>query len=98
MAYLSFEQVAVSNSVLTETSFTIPAKATHVELQASVAGVAYTMDGSTDPTVSAGMVLLVTEPPKAFLVQDLKNMKFIRFGGSDAKLNDRLFMANLSES
>jgi len=85
--FLSFEQIAVSSAVLTVSALTVPAKATGVELQADTAGIRYTLDGATNPTVSAGMVLLVTEAPRYFTVEDLKRIKFIRSGGSDAKLN-----------
>ncbi len=87
MAYLSFEQVAVSNSILSVADLTVPANATLCELQADTNPIRYTMDDTTDPTTSAGMVLLTTSDPKLFLVSDILNIRFIRSGGSDAKLN-----------
>lgn len=87
MAYLSFEQVAVSNAVLDVDDLTVPANATFCELQADTNPIRYTMDGATDPTTTAGMVLLTTSDPKLFLVSDILNIRFIRSGGSDAKLN-----------
>lgn len=87
MAYLSYEQVAVSNSVLDVDDLTVPANATFAELQADTAGVRYTMDGATDPTTASGMVLLTTSDPKIFLISDILNIRFIRSGGSDAVLN-----------
>ena len=89
--FLSYQQVSVSNAVLTVSSFTVPAKATHVELQADTAGVRYTMDNSTAPTTSSGMVLLITEAPRLFLIQDLSRIKIIRSGAADAKLNVHYF-------
>ena len=85
MAYLSHEQVAAQVSVLGVGAFEIPANATHVELQASTQNVVYTMDGFSDPTATEGMVLLTTEPPKLFLIQDLRNMRFVR-GAAGAML------------
>jgi hypothetical protein len=85
--YLGYEQEAVSNAVKDADDLAIPAAATHVELQASVAPIAYTMDDTTNPTVTAGMVLLVAEPPKLFHAEDVRRIKFIRFGGSDGALN-----------
>jgi len=87
MAYLSFEQVTATSSVKDSSDLTIPVKATHAELQASGNNVAYTMDGSTDPTVSSGMTLVTTNAPKLFLIEDIRNIRFIRFGGSDGNLN-----------
>ncbi len=60
MAYLAFEQVVADASVDSITELTVPNNATHAELQASVNHVSYTMDGSTDPTQTAGMFLLTT--------------------------------------
>lgn len=87
MAYLSYEQLAVSNSVLNSSSLTIPAKATQAELQADSNHVRYTMDGTTNPTTTSGMLLLTTSDPKLFLIQDVRNIRVIRDGAVDAKLN-----------
>lgn len=82
--YLDFAQKTVTNAVLEVTDY--PKNATLVELQADVQEIRYTMDGSTDPTVSTGMILLVTEPPKLFSIEDLSRAKFFRGAGSDATL------------
>ena len=87
MAYLSYEQVAVSNTVLTSSSLTIPANATRAELQADTSNIRYTMDGATDPTVASGMLLLTTSDPMDFPIGDILNLRFIRNGGSDGNLN-----------
>lgn len=87
MAYLSYEQVAVSNAVKDVDDLTLPAEATHAELQADTNAIRYTMDGTTDPTTSTGMLLLTTSDPKLFLLEDVKNIKVIRNGASDGKLN-----------
>lgn len=89
--FIGFEQVAVSTSVLTATALTIPAKALGAELQADTADVRYTMDNTTAPTTTSGMILLTTEAPRQFSIDDLKRIKFIRSGGADAKLNIHYF-------
>lgn len=89
--YLSFQQVSVSSSVLTVSSFTVPANATHVSLQADTQPVRYTMDNTTTPTASLGMILLVGLAPETFSVEDLRRIKVIRGAGSDAKLNVHYF-------
>ena len=85
--FLSYEQVVVGNTVRDQSYLTIPANATMVELQADTQSIRYTMDNSTDPTVSSGMVLLVTQEPRMFLIEDLKRIRFIRGAGSNANLN-----------
>jgi len=87
MAYLSYEQIAVSNAVLDVGDLTVPARATHAELQADTSNVRYTMDGATDPTTTSGMLLLTTSDPKLFLIRDVRNIRFIRNGGVDGRLN-----------
>lgn len=90
MSYLSFEQVAATNAVKTVSDLTIPGKSTSVELQSSGQNVSYTMDG-TEPTQTVGMFLLITEPPKTFLIEDIQNIKFTRAAGSDGSLNLHYF-------
>lgn len=85
--FLSFEQVAVAGSVLDSTAFTIPPKASGVDLQADTNDIRYTMDNVTPPSGTAGMLLLVTEPPRYFEITDLKRIKIIGDGGAAAKLN-----------
>jgi len=78
--YIGYEQVAVAGVVLDAAALAIPATATLVELQADTTAVRYTMDG-TAPTGVLGMLLLVTEPPKLFLREDLANIQFFGDGG-----------------
>ena len=87
--FIGFEQIAVSTSVLKFSDLVnaVKSQATYVELQADTHHVRFTMDGATDPTTSAGMLLLITEPPRQFLGEDLKNIRFIRDGAADCKLN-----------
>ena len=87
----AFQRVAISNAVKTVADLTVPAKATHVEIQADTAPVRYTMDDTTAPTTASGMIFLTTEPPKAFEIVDLKRIKFIRSGASDGALNFHYF-------
>ena len=85
--FISFQQVTVSSLVLTVSNLTVPGNATGVELQADTAGVRYTMDNTTAPTTTSGMILLATEPPRFFTIDELRRIKFIRAGAADAKLN-----------
>jgi hypothetical protein len=91
--YLSAEQVAVTNSAKDVSDLTIPGNATHAELQATTSSVPvrYTMDDSTTPTVSVGMLLLAEGEPKTFLVEDIRRIKFIRGAGSDGTLDIHYF-------
>jgi len=89
--YLSYQQVSVADSVLTVTSFTIPAKATHAALQADVGAIRYTMDDTTSPSTSAGMLFKLTDLPKEFLIEDVRRIKIIRDGTTSAKLNVHYF-------
>ncbi len=87
MAFLGYEQVTVSDSVLTVDDLTIPTNATHAELQAQTQAVNYTMDGSTDPTQDTGMILAVGDPPKTFPIEEIRAIKFVRGAASDGQLN-----------
>ena len=95
---LKYEQVSVSNAVKTLADLSPPKNgaggilATHVMLQADSAGhVRFTMDNATDPTTGSGMLLLTTEPPCTYLIEDLIRIRFIRNGGTDTKLNLQYF-------
>lgn len=85
--FIGFEQIAVSSTVLDVDDLTIPSGAVAAELQASGNHVRYTMDNSTAPSVSSGMMFLTGSDPKIFGIEAVKRMKFIRDGGTDAKLN-----------
>lgn len=87
----AFQQVVASSSVKTVSALTVPVKATHVEIQADTQPVRYTMDNATDPSQTSGMVFLITEGPKAFLIEDLKRIRFTRGAGSDGNLNFHYF-------
>ena len=77
MAFLSYEQVVVDGTVKDIDDLTIPATANGAMLQAEQAGdVNYTMDGSTSPSATLGMALVVGNDPEQFLVEDIRNIKF----------------------
>ena len=88
--YLSYQRVASGASAKTVSDLTVPAKATHAELQADTQNVRYTMDG-TVPTSTSGMLFLTTEPPKTFLIEDVKRIKFIQVAVGAGALNIHYF-------
>jgi len=88
--FLGYDQVTVSSAVLTVSSFTVPAAASLVEIQATEQAINYTMDASTNPTATAtgvGMRLAVGDMPKQFLIEDFRRIRVIRAAGSDGKIN-----------
>lgn len=89
--YLSYEQVAATSTVKTQSDLTIPENASHAELQADTSDIRYTMDNSTDPTQATGMVLQPEDQPKQFVIDDIRRIKFVRGSGSDGKLNIHYF-------
>ena len=91
MAYVGYEQIAVSDTVLDRSHLTIPSGATHAEIQADTQNVRYTMDNKVTPTQTIGMIFLVTEPPKSFVIDDVRHMHFVRGAGSDGVLNIHYF-------
>jgi hypothetical protein len=89
MAYLQYRQVNADATVRTAAHVPsgFPSNATHVELQADGQNIRYTMDDKTDPNQTRGMLLLTTEPPKMFLIQDFRNIRFVRGAASNGRLN-----------
>ncbi len=87
MAYVGFERVASDGTVKDVSDLTIPAGATWAEIQADTQHVSYTMDGATDPAAGSGMLLLTTEPPKLFLIEDVRNIRFIQGSGGAGAIN-----------
>ena len=83
--YVAYERVIVEAAVqtsanLTEAKMTL---ASHVELQAERGHIRYTMDNTTSPGVGEndqtyGMLLLTTEHPKLFTIEDLRRIRFCR--------------------
>jgi hypothetical protein len=85
--HIGFDSVASDATVKTVADVTVPAGATHVEIQAVTQAVSYTMDDATDPTATAGMQFLTTDPPRAFLVDDLNRIRFTQGAGGAGVLN-----------
>lgn len=80
---IGFESVSSSGSVKDIDDFSnVPGDATHVELQAITNHIAYTMDGATDPTATAGHLLLTTMAPKSFTIEEFRNIRFIQVTGA----------------
>lgn len=78
MAYVGFQRVATDDTVKDVSDLTVPAKATWAEIQSDTNHVRYTMDGATNPAQGSGMLLLTTDPPKHFLIEDVRNIRFIQ--------------------
>lgn len=85
--YLNHEQIVADGTVKTVSELTVPAKATHAELQADSSDIRYTMDALNAPTQVAGMVLSTVAEPKLFLIEDIKRINFTRGSGSNGNLN-----------
>ena len=85
MAFVGYEQVAISNAVKTVSDLTIPAKAQWAVIQADDNHIRYTLDG-TAPTTTSGMKLLTTSDGTNVDVSDLLKIKFIRDASTDAVL------------
>ncbi len=91
MAFLNYQQVAATAVVKTVAALTIPSNTTKVELQANGNPVNYTMDDTTDPTQTVGMVLTLYTKPETFLIRDLRRIRFVSGAGADATLNLHYF-------
>jgi len=77
MAVLSREQQDTSSTVLDRLSFNIPPETQMVTAQAVDGVIRYTLDGTT-PTASLGFRLLLGKKPVEILVDDFKQIKYIR--------------------
>ena len=89
--YLGYNQIQVAGEVLTESDLTIPGRATGAVLQAETGSIRYTMDNSTVPNNTKGMLLVPTLPPEEFLIDDVRRIKFVRNGTTNAVLNIHYF-------
>lgn len=85
--YLSYEQEPATAAVKTVANLTVPARATHVEIQADTQAIRYTMDNATNPAAAVGMLFLVTDCPKLFLIEDLRRIRFIQVAAGAGNLN-----------
>lgn len=90
--YLGAESVTVTSKVDTASDLTIPAKATHAEIVVDTANVRYTMDNSTNPNTERGSIFKTTDPPKEFLIDDIKRIRYTQaVAGSTARMNIHYF-------
>lgn len=83
MPHIGYEQISVPGPAVIVASavLTIPGNATSAWVQANGAGdINYTLDGSSNPGASRGLVLRNTADPLEILIQDLKNMRFCSSG------------------
>lgn len=91
MPYILYEQVLLDDATVRTVADLDPPEATHAELQAQSDGdINYTMDGLTDPNASIGMVLRATDPPKTFLIDDVRRIRFLK-SAADTHLNVHYF-------
>lgn len=89
MAYIAFEVVEADNSIKTVTDLTVPANATHALLQASEADIRYIMSSATppgNPAENTGQVLVTSNPPELFLIEDVNNIRFHRGSATSGRL------------
>ncbi len=85
MPFIDFQQVESTSSVKTVSDLTIPASATFAMLQADTQNSRFTLDGVKSP--SEGKRLIVGLYPERILIDDLRQIKFCREGGSNGKIN-----------
>lgn len=79
--FLSYQRIATSATVKGLADLIIPPKATFAELQADTGSIRYRLDGG-EPSSANGMLLLVTEPPRLFLIEDLRKISFCQGSGA----------------
>lgn len=86
--YVGYEKIVVKADVQTVSDLTLPTGATHAELQCESEGVRYTMDNTTSPNQTTGMLLIKDQQPKLFLIEDIVRIKFCRnSSGTNATLH-----------
>ena len=80
MPHIGYQEVELdNNNVKTAAEFTIPDGATFALLQAAPEGdVNITLDGTTSPGQSSGLILRTTMAPFQVLIEDFRNIKFAR--------------------
>ncbi len=91
MAYIDHDSVTATDTAKTIVNLTVPPNATGAELQAGAEPIRYTMDGNATAAPTVGMVLEPTMPPKEFLLEDIRNISFIREGGTNGELQIHWF-------
>lgn len=91
MAFLSYEEIAATDTIKALAALSVPVTATHAQLQSSTQDVRYTMDDTTNPAQTSGMILKTGLAPETFLIEDLRNIRFVRGSGSNGILNIHYF-------
>jgi len=74
--YIGHQTVAVDSVIISVSSLTIPAGATHAEVS-TTSDIFYTLDG-TNPTVIAGLYLNLYKNIILLPIEDLRNIKMIK--------------------
>ena len=88
MTYIGCQRIVANATVRTLADLTVPARTTHVEIQADGNNIRYTMDNATPAGPTGGMIFLTTQPPKLFLIDDLRRIRFAwAAAGAGAHLN-----------
>lgn len=86
-SFCLYESITADSSVQQGSALSIPNGAIGAELAASDQDIRYTMDGSTDPSETSGMLLSTSHNPKIFGISDVINIRFTRGGGTDGTLH-----------
>jgi len=77
MPFLLYEQEA-SGLIKTIADLSPPVGANFAMLQAFTQDIRYTMDGTTTPTATVGMLLETGAAPEQFSIEDMMNIQFIQ--------------------
>lgn len=86
--YLGHATVASSATEKNYNNFPpAPTGTTHAELQADTQAVRCTFDGETHPSTTVGVILLTTEPPRLFQIDDILRIRFVQGSGGAGNLN-----------
>lgn len=91
MAIIDHDHAVATSTAKTIVNLTVPLGATGAELQCTTQTIRYTLDGKRVATAAIGFLMTPTMPPKEFLLEDIRNISFIRGGGSDAELQIHWF-------
>lgn len=84
--FLSFQQVTADNTIKNVTALTLPIGCTGAQIMAADNDIRYTMDGSTNPSTTEGMILMKGDWPKMFAIKDIRNIRFTRGTASNGTL------------
>jgi len=87
MPWNLYQYVDATGVVKTVSNFTVPIEAYWCEMQSETNHIRYTLDGTTNPTTSSGMLLLTTKDPIRITAEQARKLRFIRDGAADAVLH-----------